>query len=91
MGVWSTLRPGRFTPGKEPVPIVQEAGCTPGPFWTGAGNLAPTPEFDPRTVQALVSRYTEWTTLYNINFLISVYLQVLSQLTLHFNNIVLRI
>ena len=27
--------------GKEPVPIVQEAGWAPGPVWTGAENLAP--------------------------------------------------
>ena len=25
-GGWSAPRPGRFTPGKDPVPIVQEAG-----------------------------------------------------------------
>jgi hypothetical protein len=31
-----------FTPRKDPVPIVQEAGWTPGPVWTGAENLAPT-------------------------------------------------
>jgi len=24
-----------FTPGKDPVPIVQEAGWAPGPVWTG--------------------------------------------------------
>ena len=29
-----------FTPGKDPVPIVQEAGWAPGPVWTGAENLA---------------------------------------------------
>ena len=40
-GGWSTPRPGRFTPGKYLVPIVQEAGWAPGPFWTGAENLAP--------------------------------------------------
>jgi len=28
-----------FTPGKDPVPIVQEAGWAPGPVWTGAENL----------------------------------------------------
>jgi hypothetical protein len=28
---WSRPRPGRFTPGKDPVTIVQEAGWTPGP------------------------------------------------------------
>jgi len=30
-----------FTPGKNPVPIVQEAGWAPGPDWTGVENLAP--------------------------------------------------
>ena len=37
----ATPRP-LFTPGKDPVPIVQEAGWAPGPVWTGAENLAPT-------------------------------------------------
>jgi len=31
-----------FTPGKDLVSIVQEAGWAPGPVWTGAENLAPT-------------------------------------------------
>ena len=31
-----------FTPGNDPVPIVQEAGWAPGPVWTGAENIAPT-------------------------------------------------
>jgi hypothetical protein len=30
------------TPGKDPVPIVQEAGWAPGPVWRSAENLAPT-------------------------------------------------
>ena len=30
-----------FTPGKDPVPIVQEAGWAPGPVWTGRENLTP--------------------------------------------------
>ena len=38
----SAPHPGRFTPGNNPVPIVQEAGCAPGSVWTGAENLAPT-------------------------------------------------
>ena len=33
-------RSGCFTTGKDPVPIVQEAGWTPGPVWIGAENLA---------------------------------------------------
>jgi len=32
---------GLFTPGKEPVPIVQEAGWALGPVRTGAKNFAP--------------------------------------------------
>ena len=36
-------RLGRFTPGEDPVPIVYEAGWTPGQVWTGAVNLAPSP------------------------------------------------
>jgi hypothetical protein len=39
---WSAPHPGRFTPGKDPVPIVQEVGWAPGPVWTCAKNLAPT-------------------------------------------------
>ena len=39
-GEVSASRPGRFTPGKDPVPIVQEAGWAPGSVWTGAENLA---------------------------------------------------
>ena len=30
----STLRP-HFTPGKDPLPILEEAGWAPGPVWTG--------------------------------------------------------
>jgi hypothetical protein len=41
-GGCSAPRPGRFTPGKDPVPIVQNAGWTSGPVWTCAKNLAPT-------------------------------------------------
>jgi len=33
--VVSSTRQPHFTPGKEPVPIVQEAGWAPGPVWTG--------------------------------------------------------
>ena len=34
--------PTALYPGKDPLPIVQEAGWAPGPVWTGAENLAPT-------------------------------------------------
>ena len=55
-GWGSAPRPGRFTAGKGPVPIVQEAGWAPRPVRTGAENLAP----DPRTVQPIASCYTDW-------------------------------
>jgi hypothetical protein len=41
-GGWSAPRSGRFTTGKDQVPIVQEVGWAPGPVWTFAKNLAPT-------------------------------------------------
>ena len=50
-----------FTSGKNPVPIVQEAGWATGPVWTGAENLVPS-GFDPRTVQPVASRYTVYAT-----------------------------
>ena len=39
--VSSTPQP-HFTTGKDPVPILQEAGWAPGSVWTGADNLVPT-------------------------------------------------
>ena len=33
---------GRFTPGNDPVPIVEEAGWAPRLVWTGTGNLKTT-------------------------------------------------
>ena len=59
-GVRVTHRP-LFTPGKDPVPIVQEAGWAPGPVWTGAEKLA-TPGLDPLIVQPVASRYTDYAT-----------------------------
>jgi hypothetical protein len=41
-GGWSAPRPCRFTPGKDLVSIVQEAGWAPGPVWKCAKKLAPT-------------------------------------------------
>jgi len=33
--VVSGMHRPHFTPGKDPVPILQEAGWAPGPVWTG--------------------------------------------------------
>ena len=59
-GVSVTPRP-LFTPGKDPVPIVQEAGWAPGPVWTGEENLA-SKGIRSRTVQPLASRNTDYAT-----------------------------
>ena len=54
-GVSVTTQP-LFTPGKDTVPIVQEAGWAPGPVWTSAKSL------DPRTFQPVANRYTDYAT-----------------------------
>jgi len=46
-----------FTPGKDPVPFLQEGGWAPGPVWTG-GKSVPT-GIRSRTVQPVVSHYTD--------------------------------
>ena len=51
--------PAAFSPWKDQVPILQEAGWAPGPVWIGEENLAP-PGFDHRTVQLTGSRYTDY-------------------------------
>jgi hypothetical protein len=51
--------PTAFTPGKDAVHIVQEAGWAPEPVWIIEGNLAP-PGFDPRTFQPAASPFTDY-------------------------------
>jgi len=57
--VSGTPRP-HFNPGKDPVPILQEAGWARGPIWTD-GKSRPY-GIRSRTVQPAVSRYTDWAT-----------------------------
>jgi hypothetical protein len=54
---WSTPRPGRLTPGKDTVPIVQEAGWAQDRYGR-VRKISTLPGFDPRTVQPVASRYT---------------------------------
>jgi hypothetical protein len=55
-GEWSAARPDpHFTPGKDPVPIVQEAGWAPGLVWTG-GKSRPTGIFF-KCVYSFISGY----------------------------------
>ena len=58
-GGWSTPRPGRFTPGKDLVPIVQGAGWGPRAGLNRCGKSRLPPGCDPRTVQLVANRYTD--------------------------------
>jgi len=55
-GVSVTPRP-LFTPGKDPVPFVQEAGWA-RQVW----KISPPPEFEPRTIQSVASLYIDYAT-----------------------------
>ena len=61
-GGWSAPHSGCFTPEKQPVPIVQEAGWALGLVST-ARKIAPEPGFDPWTVQSIMSHNTDYTIL----------------------------
>jgi len=56
--VVSSMPRPHFTPRKDPVPIVQEAGWATGPVWTGGDPTG----IRSRTVQPVVSHYTDWAT-----------------------------
>ena len=59
-GEESASRPGRsLPPEKNPVPIVQEAGWAQGLFGQ-VRKISPPPGFDPRTVQLVANRCTDY-------------------------------
>jgi hypothetical protein len=47
-----------YTPGKDLVPIVQEAWWASGPVWQGVEKLTP-PGFDLQTAQPVANHYTD--------------------------------
>ena len=57
-GGWSAPHSNHFTPGKDRMLIVQEAGWTSGPVWP-LRKLTPRLGFDLQTVQPVVSRCTD--------------------------------
>ena len=57
--VTAKLRP-LYSRERDPVSIVLEAVWAREPVWRGAQNLAPPSGFDPRTVQPVTSRYTDY-------------------------------
>ena len=60
--------PAALYPGKESIPIVQEAVWAPGPVWTGAENLAATgirpPDRQARSQSLYRLRYPAHTKIY---------------------------
>ena len=60
-GGWSTPRPDRFNPRKTRYPLCRRFGRAQG--WSErVRESLPVPEFDPRTVQPVASRYTDTAT-----------------------------
>jgi hypothetical protein len=59
MGKGSKRHTPAALPERDPVAIVQEAGWTPGPVWTGSENLTPTGIWSP-DVQPVESGYTDY-------------------------------
>jgi hypothetical protein len=55
---WSAPRPGRFTPGKTRYPFYGRLGGPQGQSGQ-VRKISPPPEFDPRTVYPIASRYTD--------------------------------
>ena len=59
-GEWSAARPGRtLPPGKDPVPILQEAGWAPGPVWTGGKSRPHRDSIPDRLARSSVAIATE--------------------------------
>jgi hypothetical protein len=52
--------PASLPPGRDPTPIVHEAGWTQGRS-RRVRSISPSPEFDPRTVQPVATGYTDYT------------------------------
>ena len=57
--VVSSMPRPHFTPGKEPVPILQEAGWTPGPVWTGGKSRPYQDSIPDRPARSSVAVLTE--------------------------------
>ena len=59
-GRWSTPRSGRFTPRERPGTHCIGGWVDPRAGLDVCGKARPPPGFDPRTVQPVASRYTDW-------------------------------
>jgi len=66
-GGWLTPRPGYFTPGqKDRYALYRRMGGSQGRY-RRVQKMSPSPEFDPRIVQYVASRYTGYTTAVHIS------------------------
>ena len=59
-------RPGHFTPGKTRCSLYRRLGEPQGRAWR-AWKISPPPGFDPRTVQPVASRYTDYALTAHVN------------------------
>ena len=59
-GGWSAPCPGRFTPRKRSGTHCTGGWLAPRAGLDGCGKSSPAPGLDPRTVQPVASRYTDW-------------------------------
>ena len=63
---WSTLQPGRFSPGKTPGTYCTGSWVGPRAGMDACGKISPLPGFDPQTFQPTVSRYTDYAILAHV-------------------------
>jgi hypothetical protein len=71
---WLAPRPGRFTPRKDTrYPLYRRLGGPQGRYGR-LRKISPPPGFDPRTVQPVASRYTDWAILGHLEKLYEVYI-----------------
>ena len=92
-GVSITPRP-LFTPGRDPVPTVKEAGWAPGPVWTGVENLAPTwirSLYHPARSIAIPATLPSpqnipWLCLYILDFIIKTKVKIPIKLSAHWGH-----
>ena len=69
--VSSTTRP-HFTPGKDPVPILKEAGWAPGPVWMGGKSRPHRDSIPERPARSSVAIPTELPGPLNISYRIQI-------------------
>jgi len=96
-GEWSAARHGRtLPPGKDPVPIVQEAGWVPGPVWTD-GKSRPHRDLIPDHPACSQSLYRlsypahHWAIYWRENIYIYIYIyRVFIKITTYFTRVFCR-